>query len=191
MMVFAFCLNNDYNSRSIKICLFLLLFSLYYAVNALFFDDDTMHRIYIDKGNYYFLYQIRNILYSTLISAILGILLKFLALTENSIISIKNNYNEQKNLTIKKCNEIKIVFYFILNFTFLFVLWYYLSCFGAIYKNTQLHLLKDTLVTFGLSSLYPVGLCLLPGFFRIPSLRAIKQNKECLYQFSNLMQDLI
>ena len=60
--------------------------------------------------------------------------------------------------------------------------------FGAIYRNTQFHLLKDTLVSFGLSLLYPFGIYLIPGFFRIPSLSDPKKKKECLYKLSRLLQ---
>ena len=47
--------------------------------------------------------------------------------------------------------------------------------FCAIYKNTQLHLIKDTLISFGLSFIYPFGINLLPGLFRIPSLSEKKE----------------
>ena len=62
--------------------------------------------------------------------------------------------------------------------------------FGAIYRNTQFHLLKDTLVSVGLSLLYPFGIYLIPGFFRIPSLADPKKKKECLYKFSRILQIL-
>ena len=62
--------------------------------------------------------------------------------------------------------------------------WYFISCFCAVYKNTQIILFKDTLISFGLSMLYPFGLNLLPGMFRIPALRAEKKDKMCLYNFS-------
>ena len=60
--------------------------------------------------------------------------------------------------------------------------------FGAVYINTQFHLLKDTLVSFGLSLLYPFGLCLLPGLFRIPALSDPKKKREYLYKFSKILQ---
>ena len=60
--------------------------------------------------------------------------------------------------------------------------------FGAIYKNTQLYLIKDTLISFGLSLLYPFGVYLLPGFFRIPALTAENKDKKYLYQISKLLQ---
>ena len=62
--------------------------------------------------------------------------------------------------------------------------------FGAIYRNTQFHLLKDTLVSFGLSLLYPFGIYLIPGFFRISALSEPKKKKECLYKLSTILQIL-
>ena len=42
----------DYNSMIIKIFLFSFSFGLYYSINALFFTDETMHKIYVDHGIY-------------------------------------------------------------------------------------------------------------------------------------------
>ena len=60
--------------------------------------------------------------------------------------------------------------------------------FGAIYRNTQLHLLKDTLISFGLSLIYPFGFYLLPGFFRISALSDHKKKRKYLYNFSKILQ---
>jgi hypothetical protein len=190
ILLFTFILNNDYNSRCIKICLFLFNFALYFTVNSLFFDDATMHKIFIDKGKYNFIYQIPIILYSSLISSIINIIIKYLSLSEKNVIEIKKNKNAKFN-EIKKCIKIKIILFLVINFLLLLLFWYYLSCFCAIYKNTQLHLLKDTLISFELSLLYPFGLCLIPGIFRIFSLRATMQDKECIYKISQFIQSVI
>jgi hypothetical protein len=189
ILIFTFFIKNDYNSRCIKISLFLFYFSLFFTVNALFFDDDTMHKIYIDKGKYDFIYRIPFIIYSTLISSVINSFVKFLSLSENNIIEIKNNIGDY--ILIKKYIKIKIILFYVLNFLLLLFFWYYISCFCAIYKNTQMHLIKDTLISFGLSLLYPIGLCFLPGIFRLPSLRASKQDKECIYKISNFIQNVI
>ena len=127
ILIFTFYVNNDYNSKSIKICLFLFSFALYYTVNALFFNDSTMHKIYIDKGKYDFIYQISNILYSTLISSIINTLIKYLSLTEINIIKMKRNISKkEKNMKIKKCLTIKCILFFLLNFLFLILFWYYI-----------------------------------------------------------------
>jgi len=46
LLVFSFYNSNDYNSRIIKINLFLFTFAVNYTINALFFNDSTMHKIY-------------------------------------------------------------------------------------------------------------------------------------------------
>ena len=35
--------------------------------------------------------------------------------------------------------------------------------------------------------LYPIGLNLLPGIFRIPALRANKKDKKCMYKLSGII----
>jgi len=64
-VIFTFCSSKDYNSREIKISLFLFIFSLYFTINSLFFNDSTMHKIFIDKGSFNFIYQIPQIIYSS------------------------------------------------------------------------------------------------------------------------------
>ena len=64
---------------------------------------------------------------------------------------------------------------------------YFISCFCGVYPNTQILLIQDTLVSFGLSMIYPFALNLLPGLFRIPSLKAPKKDKQCMYKISNVI----
>ena len=70
-LIFSFCYNNDYNSKIIKIDLFFISIAMNFTINALFFNDDTMHKIYEDKGKFEFLYQLPQIIYSSIISQIL------------------------------------------------------------------------------------------------------------------------
>ena len=60
--------------------------------------------------------------------------------------------------------------------------------FGAIYKNTQIHLLKDTLIGFGLSLFIPFIFYLIPPIFRIPSLSNAHNKRQYLYNFSKFLQ---
>ena len=61
LVIFCFFPQNDYNSQIIKIFLFFFFFSVHFTVNALFFNDDTMHKIYKDEGKFNFIYQIPQI----------------------------------------------------------------------------------------------------------------------------------
>ena len=62
--------------------------------------------------------------------------------------------------------------------------------FGVIYRNTQFHLLKDTLISFALSLIIPFIFYLLPGICRIPSLSKAKSRRKCLYNFSRILQSI-
>ena len=149
-----------------------------------------MHTIYESHGNYNFIYQIPQILYSSFISSIIISIINYLSLSQKDIIKIKNqNQNiKEKGEKLKKCLKIKFICFFILELLFLLLFWYYLASFCAIYQNTQKHLLKDTIISYGFSLLYPLGTCLIPAIFRIQSLRSLKGDKECLYKFSKFIQ---
>ena len=192
ILIFSFMNNKDYNSRIIKIDLFFIGFATYFSVNALFFNDDTMHKIYEDRGSFNFIYQLPQILYSSIISGILNALLKLLALSENSIIKFKQNKNKadlnDREMNLKNKLKIKFIIYFILGFIFLGFFWYYLSMFCAIYANTQIHLIKDTLISFGLSFIYPFFIYIIPAFIRISSLSKDNTKKNYLYNLSKCMQ---
>ena len=151
-----------------------------------------MHKINQDKGSFNLNYQIPQIFYSSLITSIMNNIVKSLSLTERNIIKIKQEkYSEnmkKKGEEILKCIFIKSILFFVLTLIFLLFFWYYLSCFSAIYKNTQLHLIKDTLISYGLSMLYPFAINIFPGIFRIPALRNNKKNRELMFKVSKILQ---
>ena len=193
--IFTFFYNKDYNSRIIKINLFIFGFAANYAVNALFFYDDTMHNIYIKKGSFDLEYQLPLIVYSTLISLVIDILSKLLALSSEDISEFKldktkEDINERAKRLGKKLS-IKFVLYFIMSFIFLLFFWYYISMFCVIYRNTQKHLVKDTLISFAMSLIFPLGILLIPGFFRIPSLGDPKNKREYLYKLSKIIPSFL
>ena len=51
-------------------------FAISYTINALFFSDDTMHKIYEDKGKFNIIYQLPHIVNSNLNYEKLNFLLK-------------------------------------------------------------------------------------------------------------------
>ena len=156
-----------------------------------FFTDETMHNIYVNNGTFKLLYQIPLILYSSIITTFINSLLKYLSLTENTIIKLKKENNIDLVILKAKKQEkvlmIKFILFYICSFIFMSFFWYFISSFCAVYKNTQIILIKDTLISFLLSMLYPLGINLVPGFFRIPALRSPKRDKKCMYNFSNIV----
>ena len=170
--------------------LYMPSFIINYAVNGLFFNDDTMHNVYENKGLFDVSYQVPIIIYSSLISIFLGALVQMLGLSSDAIIDFKqseekNNVNERGEKLIKKI-KIKFVLYFILTYLLLIFFWYYISMFDAVYRKTQYLLLEDTLMGFGFSLVTPFVIFLIPGLFRIPALANPQKNRKCLYNFSKL-----
>ena len=191
LILFTFFQSNDYNLLTLKISLFLISFCLYITINAFFFSDETMHKTYQENGAYDLIYKIPQILYSTIVSTIINIILKTLSLSEKSLLEIKEEKDKniaiQKSKKIENLLKIKFIIFFILSILFMSFFWYFISCFCAVFINTQMILLKDTAFSFTLSMLYPFALNLLPGILRIPSLRAKNKNKKCLYNFSKII----
>ena len=191
LILFSFFPNTDFNLVPLKISLFLMSFSIYFTIHGIFFSDETMHKIYKDNSAFNIIYQIPIMLYSTIVSTILNMLLKQLSLSEKNILAM-NKEKDYSNAIIKsnriqKCLKIKFFLFFLISFILLSFCWYFISCFCLVYVNTQIILISDTFISFGLSMLYPFGLNLLPGFFRIPALRAKQKDKKCLYKFSNII----
>ena len=192
ILIIIFFNSKDYNSRIIKLDLFFISFAISYTVNALFFSEETISKINEEKGTFNFIYHIPQILYSFLISAVLNAIMKLLALSEENIIKFKKNKNlkdlRKRKLELKSKLRLKFAIYFIIGFIFILFCLYYLTMFCAIYKNTQIYLIKDTLISFGLSLFYPLLICLVPGIFRLPSLADKKKKRNYLYSISKLLQ---
>ena len=189
IILFSFCSKNDYNLIYVKITLFLLSFSLFFSINVLFFTDKTMHKIYETKGIYNLIIQLPKIIYSSIITSVFNLIIKSFALSDKNIIYLKKiEGTKRKNehlLKVIACLKIKFNIYFVIGLLFLGFCWYYISVFCCVYVNTQIILIKDTFLSFGFSLLYPFIIYLIPGLFRIPSLKS--KNSPFLYSFSKII----
>ena len=182
----------DYNARIIKIFLLFFSFSSCYAINGLFFDDDTMNKIYEEKGTFNLIAQLPPILYSTIIGYIFDFLLTYFALSEDDIVELK----QEKEIKIigKRKNEIlkglhiKFILFYIISFLLLILFWYYIGCFCAVYNNTQYHLLKDTLISFATSFGTPFALYIVPPIFRILALKKKSKTHQIMFTLSKIIQ---
>ena len=191
-LLFGFCPFNDYNTLIIKSCIFFLSFAVYYAMNFVFFSENTIHKIYEDEGNYDFLYFIPQISISFAASHIVTIIIKLLFLSERIISNIKSKptYNDAYNIYEKEKRNliIKYIFFFILGIIFLGIFWLFLSSFGAVYQNTQIVVFENTLISFAISLVYPIFFNFIPCIFRICSLSSKNKNLGAIYSFSKFLQ---
>ena len=119
-------------------------------------------------------------------------MLHFLILTDKDISEIKRQETKNLALNMKKTKlknmKIKILIFFILNFILLGFFWYYLTCFNAIYKNTQVYLIINTFISFGFSLFYPFIINIFPMIIRMCSIHSSNKNQKCIYKLSQIIQ---
>ena len=165
---------HDYNLLIIKCARFIFLIATNMAMNVFLLSDYSIHKIYLNYGKYNINQLIAQIISSTVISILLDIFLCFLSLTDKYIFRINNlNQSSDKFLVFKilRCVKLKIFYFFTLTFIAFGFYWYSVAAFCAIYQNTQVILLKNSLFSFLLSLLYPFVLYLFPALLRVLSLK--------------------
>jgi len=195
LIIFTFITADDYNLRQIKILLFIVSFALFFAINAFFFGDDTMDQIYVDNAIFNMLFQLPQILYSSVISSVIDMILHKLTISEEQILDMKKEKDiekcKQKANKVKNTLKLKLIIFLVLSSILMLFFWYFISCFCAVYGNTQHILIEDTFISFGTSMLYPFGLKIVPTIFRIPALRAPKRDRKYLYKISLLLNKFL
>ena len=184
LIIYTFISCNDHNLLYIKISRFIFLVCTSMAMNVIFFFDSSMHKIYIDYGKYNIIQQIPQIIYSSLVSLIIEILIGILSFTDKNIYEIRQlqEFNTEKIEKSLKNIKIKLILYFIITFLFFLFYWYLISSFCAVYNNTQKIYLKDFATSFSLGLLYPFLIQLFFPLLRIFTLRDAKKSRSFLYK---------
>ncbi len=194
LFIFAFCPNDDYNSRLIKIGIFILSFNIHYATNFVYFlNEKIIHKIFEDSGKYDIMYFLPFIAITFGLSHIITIFIKIIFLSDSNIIEIK----KQKKLghgyeaisSIRRKLVIKYIMFYIIGIVFHLFFWYCLSSFSTVYTNTQVFVLENALLAFGISMIYPFIFNIIPSALRICSLGS-KKNHNTMYNISKFLQML-
>jgi len=119
-------------------------------------------------------------------------MLHFLILTDKDILEVKLQSKKDLAYNMKKQKlkymKIKFALFFVLNFILLVLFWYYLTCFNAVYQNTQIYLIENTFISFGLSLFYPFIINIIPTIIRNYSIHSKNKNKRCFYKVSQYIQ---
>ena len=149
-----------------------------------------MHKVFLNYGKYNFIQQIPQIIYTTIFSQFIEVFLCFLSLTDKHIYLMKNSAKlTVKNdiLKILRCIKVKLIIFFIFTFIFFVCYWYIVCVFCAVYENTQIIYLKDSLSSFLLGMIYPFILYIFPTALRVISLRHSKKDCKCIYKMSDII----
>ena len=127
-----------------------------------------------------------------MISQLIEVFLCYLSLTDKHFYQIKNLKNTKKNkfhiLKILKCIKLKLFIFFTFTFILFVFYWYFISAFCAVYKNTQIIFIKDSVTSFFTNLLYPFILYFFPSALRIIAIRDVKKKRfKCLYKLSDVI----
>ena len=171
LIMFSFFDFNSYNSPIIKKTIFFLSFVYHYGFNAFFFTDEILDTIFEEEGKYNPLVLVPLAVYSAMITTVfIKLLVDFLVLTEKQVLRIKNEETEEKandeKKSLLKITIIKLCIFFSINIILLIFFWFYLTCFNAVYPNTQIFLVINTAISFVISNIIPLIYNLIPAFIR-------------------------
>ena len=115
LIIFTFITADDFNLRQIKILLFIVSFSLYFTINAFFFYDETMDKIHEDNAIFDFIFQLPQIIHSSVISSVINIILQKLSIIEDKILDMKKEKDietlKRKARKIKGCLKLKLTIF--------------------------------------------------------------------------------
>ena len=183
---------NDYNLFYIKIERFIIQFCTSMAMNGLFFSDESMHNLYVNSGEYGFVQQIPQMLYSLIIGHILEVILCYLSLTDTSIYMIKelskSKENASKIIQILNCLNKKLIVFFVFTYLLFLFYWYFISAFCAVYQNTQIIFIRDSLTSFITSMIDPFLIYAGTTILRVISLvKCCKKKLRCVYGISQFL----
>ena len=171
LIFFSLCDFNSYNSANIKKVIFFLSFIYHYGINAFFFTDEILDSIFEEGGKYNPMILVPNSAYSAVITTVLiKLMVDFLVLTEKKVLQIKNEKteekaNEEKN-HLMKITCVKLFAFFLINIILLVFFWFYLTCFNAVYPNTQIFLVINTAISFVISNIFPFIYYIIPAFIK-------------------------
>ena len=189
LCIFTFYTNTDHNLRCVKIALFTLFLSFYFAFTALFFNDSIMRAIYTYKGNTDAAVHVTNIILSSLCTLIMSFIVRYISLSERDIMAIKREKEEDNRKSLKEKTKnilkIKIICLFAISGLLIGLCWYYVSAFCAVFKNSQGNYFINTLVAFIVCNIWPCVTSLIAPIFRIKSIK--DKNSECMYKISQII----
>ena len=192
MIASTFIAEDDLKPRSIKIILFILSIILYFVVNGFFFSEDVVSELYyIDENDEnffsYFSRSIERIIYSTLVSIVIGIITDFFFVEEEKLkgILIREKYDHKilKGKIGELINNIKIrnLAFIITASVLLLFSFFYLLCFNYVYPYTQIEWIKSSVTIVIIMQLLSILKCLYESGLRALS---FKIKSEKMYKIS-------
>ena len=194
---------------SLRLCLFIFIFSCDLALNALFYFNENISKKYRSSKNLFIFTFSDNIVVIFLSTVVGFLLLTFLAKLCNSINSIRDIFKkeEQKLMKDKKytinekrkkeiLSEIeeilkkykcKMIILIAIEMSLMFFFWYFVTSFCHVYKSTQTSWLLDSLISILIRCIIELLICL--GLAKLYML-AVTSEISCMYNIIMFLYNL-
>ena len=181
--------------RTLKIIVFILNVMLYFVINGLFFSEEVISELYnVDEENENFFSflprSIDRLIYTTLVSIIIGIITDFFFVDENKIKGIfrrdKNNINilKQNMAELMQSMKKRYISFIIIVSIILIISFIYLLCFNYAYPYSQIEWIKSSFAIMIIMQILSILKCFLETSLRYLS---YKLNSEKLYKISKFL----
>ena len=181
--------------RTMKVIVLILDFILYFVVNGFFFSEDVIGELYElneeeEKFFSYFPRSIERIIYCTLVSIVIGIIVDFFFIQEIKMKSIfireKENPKIMKQKIVELINDIKIrnIAFIITSSIILLISFFYLLCFNYVYPYSQIEWIKSSITIIIIMQILYFLKCLLESGLRALS---FKLKSEKLYKIGKMI----
>ena len=181
--------------RTLKIIVFILNVMLYFVINGLFFSEEVISELYdVDEENENFFSflprSIDRLIYTTLVSIIIGIITDFFFVDENKIKGIfrrdKNNINilKQNMAELMQSMKKRYISFIIIVSIILIISFIYLLCFNYVYPYSQTEWIKSSIAIMIIMQILSILKCFLEISLRYLS---YKLNSEKLYKISKFL----
>ena len=190
----TFFAHDPIKTRAIKIILFNLNLILYFVINGLFISESYISELYNsneeDENFFSFLPRsIERLLYTTIVSLLIGYLTSFFFLEEKKVQGIFKR--DKENIIILKQNinnliktlKIRYISFIIVVFVILIMSLYYLLCFNYVYPKTQMEWIKSSIAIIIIIQILSILQILLEAILRFLS---FKCESEKLFKFGKL-----
>ena len=133
---------NDIVHLSLPISIYIMSLLMDLTLNCLLYTDDEISEKYHNDGKLKFITSLTLSLLSNIISAIIIYIVpkitEFSAVLELIIRDVSDQNNYYSNIVkFKKYFKLKLSFFFIIQFILIFLIFYYMSVFCAVYNKTQ------------------------------------------------------
>ena len=191
----AFVAEDPLKPRTIRIMVFILHLILYFVVNGFFFSEafiDELYNVNEEDENFfsYLPRSIDKIIYTTLVSVVVGIITGFFFVDEKKLKGILRREKDNTKVLKEKVSEFmkdlkrRYIAFIIVVSIILILSFFYLLCFNYVYPYSQVEWIKSSITIFIIMQILSLLKCILETSMRFLS---YKFNSEKLYKISKFL----